>query len=102
MKDKAKLQFIKGDLLHYSYYTISQHIDQVNKFTEIGAKEANSEGRRINLLKIIFNPIWKFIRDFFLKLGFLDGYYGFVICVISAHATFIKYIKIRELTKEHI
>jgi glycosyltransferase involved in cell wall biosynthesis len=99
MKDKAKLQFLKGDLLHYSYYTISQHIDQVNNFTEIGAREAVNLGKKSNLFKIISNPIWKFIRDYFFKLGFLDGYYGFVICAISAHATFIKYIKMRELKK---
>lgn len=98
MNENAKIQFINGDLLHYSYYTISEHISQVNKFTEIGAQEAINAGKNSNLLKIFFNPIWKFFRDYFLKLGFLDGYYGFVICTISAHATFIKYIKMRELT----
>lgn len=99
MKPAARLKYIKGDLLHYSYYTISQHIDQVNKFTEIGAREAVNSGRRSNLLKIIINPMWKFFRDYFLKRGFMDGYHGFVICKISAQATFIKYIKMKELVK---
>lgn len=99
MRPTARLRYLKGDLLHYSYYTISQHIDQINKFTEIGAREAVNLGRRSNLIKIIINPVWKFIRDYILKLGFLDGYYGFVICKISAQATFIKYIKMKELNK---
>ena len=102
MKSEAKLQFIKGDLLHYSYYSISQHIDQVNKFTEIGAREAVAAGKKSNLLKIVFNPIWKFTRDYFIKFGLFDGYYGFVICVISAHATFLKYIKMKQLSKLRI
>jgi hypothetical protein len=34
------------------------------------------------------------------KAGFLDGYYGFVICKISAFATFSKYTKLRALQKE--
>lgn len=99
MREGSKKRFIKGDLLHYSFFTISQHIDQVNKFTEIGANEAVALGRKSNVFKILINPFWKFIRDYFFKLGFLDGYYGFVICLISAHATFIKYVKMKELQK---
>jgi hypothetical protein len=99
MKPSAKIKHIEGNLLHYSYYTISQHIDQVNKFTEIGAREAVNIGKRTSLLKIIVNPFWKFFRDYILKAGFLDGYYGFIICKISAQATFIKYVKMKELYK---
>ncbi len=99
MDGNTEIQYIKGDLLHYSYYTISEHIDQVNKFTEIGANEAIARSRNSNLMKILVNPIWKFLRDYFFKLGFLDGYYGFIVCMISAHATFIKYIKMKELQK---
>ena len=91
---------LAGDLLHYSYYTIAEHIAQVNKFSGIGAKSAYDNGRRSNLLKIIFKPPFKFFRDYILLLGFLDGYYGFVISRISAHATFLKYVKLRELSKK--
>jgi glycosyltransferase involved in cell wall biosynthesis len=91
---------LKGDLLHYSYYTIAEHIAQVNKFSEIGAKSAYDGGGRSNLLKIIFKPPFKFFRDYILLLGFLDGFYGFVISRISAHATFLKYVKLRELSKK--
>ena len=90
---------IKQNIEHYSYYTIWQHIDQINKFSEIGARQAWERGKKSNLLKILLKPIWKFVRDYFVKLGLLDGYYGFVISIISAHATFVKYIKIKELQK---
>ena len=99
MTDDAKIKYLKGDLLHYSYYTIKQHLDQVNKFTEIAAIAAVKEGKKTNLIKIILHPLWKFLRDYFFKLGILDGYYGFVISVISSHATFVKHLKIKELTK---
>ena len=92
--------FVEGDLLHYSYYSIEGHIMQINKFTEIGAQSAHRAGIHSNILKLIFNPAFKFVRDYFLKLGFLDGYYGYVISRISAHATFLKYAKLRELDKK--
>lgn len=96
MLDGSRIERIKGDLLHYSYYSIQQHIDQINKFTEIAAKEAVAKGIKASVFKAVFKSIWKFKRDYIFKLGFLDGYYGFVICVLSAYAVFIKYIKIKE------
>lgn len=95
----VSVQQLKGHLYHYSYHSIHQHINQFNAFTEIGAKQAFEKGKRSNLFKILFNPVWKFIRDYFIKLGFLDGYYGFLICAISAFATFSKYIKMKELQR---
>lgn len=95
----CKSDYIKGDLLHYSYYSIEQHLAQINSFTTIGAKEAYKKNRKSNLAIATIKSIWKFKRDYFFKLGFLDGYYGFVICSLSAWATFAKYLKIRELYK---
>ena len=100
MNDEAKIAKLKGDLLHFSYYSIKQHLDQINKFTEISAKEGFDNGKTANLFTAIYKSIWKFKRDYFFKLGFLDGYYGFIICVLSAHAVFIKYIKMRELKRK--
>ena len=92
---------IQGDLLHYSYYSIKEHLDQVNRFTEIGSQSAFFQGKRSNLVLILVKPIVRFIRDYIFHLGFLDGYYGFVICKISSHATFIKYVKLYELSKKN-
>ena len=99
LDDHNSSGFLKGDLLHFSYYSIGEHLDQVNRFTEISARMANESGVRSSLLKIIMKPLARFIRDYFFHLGFLDGYYGFVICKISAHASFIKYVKLYELQK---
>jgi len=99
MLDGVKPQYLKGELLHYSYYSIEQHIDQINKFTTIGAFEAHKKGRKSNMAIASIKSFWKFVRDYFFKLGILDGYYGFVICSLSAWATFNKYLKLRELIK---
>ncbi len=100
MRDGAVIRHLKGNILHYSYYTISDHIKQVDKFTEIGATAAYTKGKRVNIVSILVSPAWKFFRDYFIRMGFLDGYYGFVISMISAHATFLKYAKIKELQKK--
>ncbi len=90
---------LKGDLLHYSYYSIKDHLNQVNLFTELMANEAVKKGKRASLFQLLFSPAVKFIKSYFIQLGFLDGYYGFVVSAISAQTAFYKYLKIRELSK---
>lgn len=97
MESAVKTKQLKGDLLHYSYYTINDHTRQIEFFSDIGAKAAFDAGKRSSILSILFKPAFKFFRDYFFKLGFLDGYYGFVISMNSAHAKFLKYHKLREL-----
>lgn len=94
-----KTKWLKGDLLHYSYYSVQEHINQLNKFSTIGAIEKYRKGKKVSILSIILKPIWKFIRDYIFKGGFLDGFAGFKICIISAFSTFIKYVKLKELYK---
>jgi glycosyltransferase involved in cell wall biosynthesis len=100
MNTGSSINHLKGNILHYSYYTLTDHINQVNKFTDISANALFNMGKRASLLKIKLSYLFKFIRDYFLKLGFLDGYTGFVICRISAHAAFLKYAKLRQLHKK--
>ncbi len=99
MNENSTTSKLNGNLLHYSYYSIYQHLAQVNKFTDLTAQDAFNKGKKASLIKIIFRPVIKFKRDYFLKLGLLDGYHGFIICAISAFATFVKYLKLRELNK---
>ncbi len=93
-KDTAQLN---GDILHYSFYTIEQHLKQVDYFTDISSKALYTKGKKANVLHLIINPVIKFLRDYVFKLGFMDGYYGFVVCKISAKATYLKYAKLRVL-----
>lgn len=92
-----EVQHLKGDILHYSYHTIADHVAQANKFTDLTALKAYDEGRNATFLHVLFSPFIKFLRDYFIKAGFLDGYYGLVICRISSFATFLKYSKLRQM-----
>ena len=96
----AAVGLLRGDILHYSYYSISDHIRQVDYFTEISARGLFQHGQTASLLRLIVSPVYRFVRDYIFKFGFLDGYYGFVVCRISSHAVFLKYAKLRELGKQ--
>jgi glycosyltransferase involved in cell wall biosynthesis len=92
-----KTGFLRGDLLHYSYESIAAHVNQTDKFTTIAAQAAFNQGKKSSLFKIATRPPLKFLRDYFFKLGFLDGRYGFIICSINALSALLKYSKLYDL-----
>jgi len=97
-KNTSKL-FLKGNLLHYTFNTIEQHLNQINKFSTIKATTAFANNKKTNILKIIFKPPVAFFIQYIIKGGFLDGFFGFIICKNSAYAEFLKQIKLKQLYK---
>ena len=97
-KNQSIMQ-LDGDILHYSYYNLEDHYKQVTYFTDILANAQYKKGKKAPLIILIFSPIVKFIKDYIIKKGFLDGKEGFTICRISAYATFLKYKKLRYLIR---
>jgi len=91
MTNNEPVGFLKGDLLHYSYYTKEDHLKQIEYFGNIAAKELYQRGGRSNWFKITIKVIAQFFKSFFLKLGFLDSATGFTISRLSAYATYRKY-----------
>ena len=90
-------EHIKGDILHYSFNTVADHYKQVEYFTDISSKAYFDKKKKAPMYKLIVNPMATFIGHFFLNLGFMDGFAGFLICKISAYATYLKYKKLRGL-----
>jgi len=92
---------LSGDLFHYSYYSLRQHIAHVNNFSDIAAKAIYDQGRQSHLFAdILCNPLLTSLKKYILQLGILDGYYGFLIAVMSGFGKFLKYAKLRELQKK--
>ena len=84
---------LDGDLYHYSFDSISDHLQTIDKFTEIGAEELIKKNKSFNMLSPITHGSWLFIKIYFIKRGFLDGYAGFLVATLSFMHVFIKYNK---------
>ncbi len=92
---RGNIGYLKGDLLHYSFATINEHLKKIEKYSELAARDAVENGKNTNMFKIYFSPKWHFVNEYFFQLGFLDGFYGYTICRLSVYATFLKYSKIK-------
>lgn len=97
MEKNSTVGFLKGDLLHYSYHSLAQHVEKTNTFSDLAAQEAFSKAERSSLIQIIFSPGFVFVKKYFFQRGFTGGWTGFTICIISAFGKFLKYVKMKEL-----
>ena len=86
---------LKGDLLHYSYYSIEEHMTQAHKFSKIAAKAYHEAGKKSSWFKIIFSPISRLISSYLFNLGFLDGKEGWIIAKITYWETKQKYLLLK-------
>ena len=87
---------LKGDLLHYSMNDLNHHVRKAIAYSDIFARQKLADGRRVGALELWFRPWFRFMRGYFIRLGFLDGWQGYAIARMVALETFLRYAKVRE------
>ncbi len=92
---------LNSDLLHYTDPTLTGYFEKFNKYTTLASQELAEGKRSFDLGQITIRPLWMFFRMYVLRLGFLDGIQGFILCVLSACYVFTKYAKLWELGPHH-
>lgn len=90
---------LSADIIHYSFFDLSEQIETINKFSSIVSFTRHHKGQNFSVFKSIWKPMGKFLEIYFFKRGFLDGYPGFVIAAASSFSTFLKFAKIYEYDK---
>ncbi len=97
--DELNTQLLQGNMLHYSYQSIEQFVNKANTYSTLFAK--NNVGKKSSSpAKAFFNGAYSFIKTYFFKQGFRDGYIGLVIAYSHMVTNFYKYIKLYEMNKE--
>ena len=84
---------LQGDIYHYSFDSISDHLKTIESFTEIGANEIIKKNKTVTIFSPLTHASWTFIKLYIIKRGFLDGFAGLVVSVLSYMHVFIKYSK---------
>ncbi len=91
---------LKGDLLHDSAETIDAYLAKQNRYSSLHARALFDQGVRVGYSKMLLSPMARFVKFYFLRLGFLDGGPGFAHIIIGCFAAFSKYAKLIELSRK--
>ncbi|MEI8610864.1 glycosyltransferase family 2 protein [Enterovibrio sp. Hal110] len=84
-------QTLSGDMLHYSYRDLHQYLVKSAFYAKSWADGRQARGKKSSIGQGVTHAIGCFLKMYLLKRGFLDGKQGFLIAVLSAHSTFVKY-----------
>jgi glycosyltransferase involved in cell wall biosynthesis len=87
---------LDAEIHHFTYRDFAHQIRIINHFSDVVAGEYVKAGRKPCLLQAVFHPPAKFLECYLWKLGFLDGFPGFVIAIGSAFYVFARYVKLWE------
>lgn len=90
---------LSGDIIHYSFKDLTHQVDTINKFSSIVGYTRYKKNVSYPIVKSLYKPVIKFLETYIFKLGFLDGYAGFVIAISSSYSTFLKFAKLYELNQ---
>ncbi|MBQ8418045.1 MAG: glycosyltransferase family 2 protein [Phascolarctobacterium sp.] len=92
---------LQGFIQHYTYKDFSQYLSKMNSYAAIGAQNNKAKNKKVSVIKdFVFRPFFAFIKMYILKLGFLEGWLGFVLCLNYANYTLNKYIFLKMLNEE--
>ncbi|NOT52509.1 MAG: glycosyltransferase family 2 protein [Chitinophagaceae bacterium] len=95
----SSVKKLKGYVLHQTMKDMQDYGDKMTKYAMMNAEKYYQLGKKASWFKIRFAPGFAFIQNYILRLGFLDGHAGYVCARMTAYYTFLKYARLRELTK---
>ena len=96
----GKTKKLKGFLYHYTYKDIEDQYKKLIKYSKISAIGMHEKGKKFKLYNLILNPLWGFFKEYFIKLGFLDGIRGLSVAVSHFFYVFLKYLFLWEIEEE--
>lgn len=96
---EGKISTLEAVVLHESYEDLQEQLAKLSDYARLMAESWHREGRRAHPLSCFVNPLWRFLRSYVLRLGFLDGWRGYVIAIVEARYVKEKYLRLLVLNK---
>jgi glycosyltransferase involved in cell wall biosynthesis len=90
---EPNINFLEGNLLHYSYDSVKEHYSKIEKYSTLAANKLKTKNKIMLALKAVVSPLFRFFKEYALLMGFLDGKQGFQIAKLNAYEVFLKYKK---------
>lgn len=96
VETQSRIGELPGDLLHDSAESLAAYLAKQNRYTTLAADMAFAAGKRAGFARIVFSPLLRFLKFYFVRQGFRDGLPGLVHIAIGCFNSFVKYSKMLE------
>ena len=93
---EAKL--LKNEMIHYSFDSAAHYKSKIEHYAKLKAEELFNKGKRSSFFHFVFRPSYKFLINYIIRFGFLDGIEGFQLCYLNAYGVYFRYRELKRLT----
>ena len=94
---RGRVDTLRGELQHFAYRDIAEHLETIDRYTTLAARQMHESGRRAGPFDLVGHPPLAFLRNYVAKGGFRDGRAGFIISALNSYYVFLKFAKLWEL-----
>lgn len=98
----GKTAVLKNKIIHFSYTSYQEYKLKMIKYGILKANEKIKSGQKTLQFLAFFHPTYTFLYQYLIRLGFLDGIRGVIICYLNAYSIFIRYKEIKRITASRI
>jgi glycosyltransferase involved in cell wall biosynthesis len=91
---------LRGELQHYAYRDVADHLETIDRYTTLAARQMHEDGRRATAVDLALHPLFAFLRNYIVRGGIRDGATGFLISRMNAYYVFLKFAKLWELQRK--
>lgn len=95
-KVQGRVATLGGDLLHFTRRSVREHLEVMNRYTDIAAAARATAGRHASLARLALAPPWTFLRSYVWRQGFRDGRAGWILACLAANYVLLKEAKLLE------
>jgi glycosyltransferase involved in cell wall biosynthesis len=89
---------LRGELQHYAYRDVAHHLQTMDRYTTLAARQMFEDGRRAGWVDVLVTPRLTFFRNYILRGGFRDGMAGLIISAMNSYYVGLKFAKLWELS----
>lgn len=86
---KGRVQTLSNPMIHYPHESLDEFLRKINLYSDIRAKELYDLGAKTNIIKIVLYTKFKFVYNYLLKFGFLDGIRGLIVALLMSFNSFL-------------
>ena len=87
---------LQGELEHHAYRDVSHHLQTIDRYTTLAARQMHREGRRGGWVDLTARPLAAFLRNYVVRRGVRDGVRGLIVSTLNAGYVFLKFVKLWE------
>jgi len=93
---EGPIRIARSRMDHFTFDSFAQYMRKFDQYTTWAAGDRDRKTARVGYRHLLGRPLWRFFKQYILRLGILDGRAGLIVCMLSAFSVFLKYAKLWE------